>query len=388
MKNEQQESRVKNPVSLRWKLLFLLSSTISFDTRTSSLLGYEAKQILHALEKLKKDGLIRCSSTRPMQVTWTQKGLDVLRREDPDVYAYYMRISNDNRPGGDAAHCVLRKRDAEVKAMMFAAGVGIGAQNPGLMDVLSEQAKPLRRPQAAYYSSRELIFGNEQKQTRMRRSRSSGLLLSPGFQGRVYHPDHQEFRLSVSAELTVNVLAVQLANKLYRELGVREITESLLICDESEVLRIFETESHGKRHTIGDAVRLPGITRTSYRYIPLSTSGVELLNFITKVPKRNIQIGVFETLIREELGREALPGELTEQNLRQGYFELNGYREYEFLSSDVTVLYRLLKQNSSEDTHSLSCWRSQEKLIRSIFRPEQVRLWIFRDEDMEADQWI
>ena len=75
---------------------------------------------------------------------------------------------------------------------------------------------------------------------------------------------------------TVNVLAVQLANKLYRELGVREITERLLICDESEVLWIFETESHSKRHTIGDAVRLLGITRTSYRYIPLLES--EMLN--------------------------------------------------------------------------------------------------------------
>lgn len=192
------------PERLRDKILVLTACSVRSSRSAIQLLQYGEGYTNNVLSSMRKAGEILTSARRPWSARLTEK---VYRKRDEDPLLgpylhFYGKYSNSNNPGSSPSHKINQLRASDITAMCMNAGILVGPQKPVLPVLLA--APPEEKLDAGVsvlYLLKELRTEENQKIFRKGRvSRAAAVILSPGFNGLVYHCGYGDFDLNGRAE--------------------------------------------------------------------------------------------------------------------------------------------------------------------------------------------
>lgn len=347
------------PHGLKGSIIKLLALGICMTKSSSKILHDSSMYVSSTISKLKHDGLVIENRSKGI-LRLSSRGVLLLEQNDPALFEFYMRYSNDNHPGCTDRHIDTQARASEVLALVSMAGVAVGTDKPNLYEMATEQVAKLSLPEAAFFLNKEIRYSVEQKEGRAQLSRASGALVSVGFTGLVYNARGSTLNLSRIAELETNIRLVQLVQDAYSNAPFKDVTESLLVLPDFDaallVLSQKPSDRRGRIKTIADAIYNKKLTGTSFRFVPYSGDGVQLLKTITRVSRHDILCSLFSSAERAA-AKESGAGDAI----------IDGLICYEFISSNLTKAAYILSHHPQDTPLGIICYEQQSQFIKRAF---------------------
>lgn len=374
--NETAEGALQPPVmqpeKLRDKILVLTACSVRSSRTSIQLLQYGAGYTDNMLTMMRRAGEILTTAKRPWSARLTEKVYS--RRDDDPLLGpylhFYGKYSNSNNPGSSPSHKTNQLRASDITAMCMNIGILIGPQKPAMPELLSAPPEgKLDCGTPVLYLLKELRTDeNQQVFRRGRVSRATAIILSPGFNGLVYHCGYGDFDMNGRAERET----VRDLKTIRRQLVVEPMTDSgsgtaslvpspappgsvrsIVFAPKEEsddLVTYLLTESPNTRdrkkpktkqepqnspyRKMRKAVWSPQRSGAEVHILPVSTEGITRLAMMTHLTERDVMLRLGFSAEETAAGAENCPSPC--DALRDGTMY------YEFLDMNASKLARLV----------------------------------------------
>ena len=321
----QKNSKIATKVyGLEMLVIQNMATSIRTSRSTLHLYGKANPSLSRCVKGLKEKKLIK-ELPSGFVYTLSKQGVDLLERNYREWFEFYMRYSNNNHPGGTESHKVASIRVSELTAMMQVCGIKIGPQKTSPIEAV-EGKRLNNKYDNVFYLLKELKFEKNQREARTSTSRAAGVIFSKGINALTYNCYETPMILNRKCEREAALHMIEFLRSLFDGGKEGEVKEAILFAkDDDSAFKILNTNKGNRM--IGDAIKSKHVTGLSFRYIPISTIGVEFLKRITDFTEDAIIKSIFTEDERNAAKKKGI-GDAVISNLIC----------YEFVSCDISKI--------------------------------------------------